>query len=117
MNDDFTKAVTATLNGALTDIPPESRMACAEMLYTWLSHTATKRPSADLPQKMEEARKRFVLLADQVNLAFDGNRVVARADGEAAEILRQLRRGTAWFTPFTNVDEALITALLGTKSI
>lgn len=117
MNDDFNRAVTGTLNGALAEIPQENRMACADMLYTWLAHTATKRPSADLPQKMEEARKRFVLLSDRVNLAFDGNRVLLKADGEANEILRQLRRGTAWFTPFTNVDEALISALLGTKAI
>jgi len=94
---------------AVTD---EARKKVAETLFAWLSFGARKRASAELPQQLEEMRKRFDVLAANFELRYINGKLVVKANGEAETTLRMLNRGTDWFDPAEDVTGLIAGAVL-----
>ncbi len=89
-----------------------ARKNVAEALFDWLLRVAHKKNSADLPQKLEQMRKRFDELANSFELHYQLGKLVVRTSGEAETTLRMLERGTDWFDPANDVTGLIAGAVL-----
>lgn len=80
-------------------VTPEARKRVARDLDFWLSFTARKRVTADLPERLQRMRKRFEALAANFDLTYIPDTVVVKVSGDDRETWRMLTRGTDWFDP------------------
>ena len=93
-------------------VTDSARQHVSEALFAWLSFIARKKASANLPQQIEEMRKRFVVLANSFELHYVRGKLVVKASGEAENTLRMLERGTDWFDPAPDVTGLIAGAVL-----
>jgi len=87
-----------------------------QMLYNWLAFTARKKPLPDLPQRLEDFRKRIRVLADNLVLVMGQNGCVVKATGDAETTLKALERGTDWFDPVAGLTEMVAGAIFEQRS-
>ena len=85
-------------------------------LDNWLMFTARKRPVPDLPKRLEQFRKQIEVLAEYLTIEIGSEGYVVKTVGDAESTLRQLKRGTDWFDPASDVTEMILGAIFEQSS-
>lgn len=107
------KVLDDSFDGQLTEA---NRERIADTLTNWLYNEARKKRLADLPERLEQFRKRIVVLANELALTVEDNELVVKASGDARMTLLMLERGTDWFDPAGDVTVMIVGAILIERS-
>jgi hypothetical protein len=91
-------ALLAGLNAGSTALSTTGQAAVVEQLSHWLEG-ARKKALPDLPERLNQMRKRFEVLARSARAEFTDNGPVIIATGDAERTLRLLEHGSDWFEP------------------
>lgn len=103
------QAVDQVIERRLRD--PKQRQFIAQTIMNGFE-AVPKKPVPDLPQRIERMRERVYAMTADLRIGFVGESLVVKVAGSSEALMKELRRGTEWYSPWEKVDEILFAATL-----
>lgn len=84
----------------------------AEKLMIWLTNDARKKPDIpDLPKRLDDMRKKTTKMVEDMEIKFDGGKLVVKVTGSSENTWRMYRLGSDWFEPDEDAVERVLSGL------
>lgn len=100
------------LDETLFTITTEKQDKVVETFLDWLTGKARLKQVPDLADRISKMEPKLRKLAKNLDVGYQGGKLVVKADADSTALLSLLRRGSDWFEPHPGVDAAILSALV-----
>lgn len=111
------------LSGAMDEVFKDGfddrnrRAQVVEALMVWLANEARKKEVDDIPQRIENMRKRTEQMVEKMTVVIKDGKMVVTVTGSAESTWRAFRLGTDWFDGDEHALERVLSGLMNDTSI